>query len=173
MRIQDCYLLGTITKKHGIKGEVVIKLDTDQPEMYNNLESILLYIKGDLVPFFIKNRKWNSRGSLIVIFENEDFNSVEKLIGIEIYLPLSTLPKRTGNSFYYHEIIGFSILRTENQKNIGIIVSVNDETPQILLILEDEYQKQVIIPLVDDWIVNVNREQKFIEMELPLGIEEL
>jgi 16S rRNA processing protein RimM len=38
MNKKDCYFLGKITRKHGLKGNVIIKLDTDQPELYNKLE---------------------------------------------------------------------------------------------------------------------------------------
>ena len=53
MKKEDCYFLGTITRTHGLQGNVVLKLDTDQPEMYNKLESIFVEVNGLLVPFFV------------------------------------------------------------------------------------------------------------------------
>jgi 16S rRNA processing protein RimM len=55
MRKEDCYLLGKITRRHGLAGNVILKLDTDQPELYNKLESIFVEINGLLVPFLLKN----------------------------------------------------------------------------------------------------------------------
>ena len=52
MRKEDCYFLGKITRRHGLAGNVILKLDTDQPELYNKLESIFVEINGLLVPFF-------------------------------------------------------------------------------------------------------------------------
>lgn len=52
MQKQDCYLLGTITKAIGYKGELNLFLDTDEPETYQNLESIFVEQHGLLVPFF-------------------------------------------------------------------------------------------------------------------------
>jgi 16S rRNA processing protein RimM len=55
MKKEDCYFLGTITRTHGLQGNVILKLDTDQPEMYNKLESIFVEVNGLLVPFLWKN----------------------------------------------------------------------------------------------------------------------
>ncbi|MCB9202865.1 MAG: 16S rRNA processing protein RimM [Flavobacteriales bacterium] len=173
MQIKDCYLLGRITKKHGIKGQVVLSLDTDDLDAYNKLESVLLSIEGKLVPFFITNKDWNPKGKLIVTFEDVDFNLASEIINKEAYLPLSTLPKLEGNKFYFHEIIGFSLVNTSTQNTIGEIISVNDETAQNLFFIKNKENKESIIPIIDEWIVEVNRQEKVIKMNLPEGIENL
>ena len=54
MRKEDCYYLGKITKTHGFKGNLILHLDTDEPELYENLESVFIERDGMLVPFFFE-----------------------------------------------------------------------------------------------------------------------
>ncbi|MGG5208605.1 ribosome maturation factor RimM [Chryseobacterium sp. MIQD13] len=168
MRKEDCYLLGKITRRHGLAGNVILKLDTDQPELYNKLESIFVEINGLLVPFFIAKSSWSKNDALNIAFKNSSEALVDQSLGKNVYLPLASLPKLTGKQFYYHEIIGFDIL-DENNKECGVIRSVNDQTAQNYFVTNLD-GKEVVIPIIKDWILEVNREERFIKMQLPEGL---
>ncbi len=168
MRKEDCYFLGKITRRHGLQGNVFLKLDTDQPEMYTKLESIFVDINGLLVPFFIAKQSWSKGETLIVSFKNSTEALVDQVVGKDVYLPLSGLPKLTGLKFYYHEVVGFEI-REEDGKSCGIIESINDQTGQHYFVL-DLAGKQIVIPIIRDWILELNREEKFLKMSLPEGL---
>ena len=168
MRKEDCYFLGKITRRHGLQGNVFLKLDTDQPEMYSKLEGVFVEVNGLLVPFFIAKQQWSKGDTLIISFKNSTEALVEQSLGKDVFLPLSTLPKLSGNKFYYHEVVGFEI-REEDGKSCGNVVSVNDQTAQHYFIL-DLAGKEIIIPIIRDWILEVNREEKFIKMTLPEGL---
>ena len=168
MKKEDCYFLGKITRRHGLQGNVFLKLDTDQPEMYNKLDSIFIEINGLLVPFFVAKQSWSKGDTLIISYKNSTEALVDQSIGRDVFMPLSTLPKLTGNKFYYHEVIGFEI-REEDGKTCGNIVSVNDQTAQHYFIL-DLAGKEIIIPIIKDWILELNREEKYLKMQLPEGL---
>ncbi|WP_374461750.1 ribosome maturation factor RimM [Chryseobacterium taeanense] len=168
MRKEDCYLLGKITRRHGLAGNVILKLDTDQPELYNKLESIFVEINGLLVPFFIAKTAWSKSDALNISFKNSTEALVDQSLGKNVYLPLSTLPKLSGKQFYYHEIIGYNIL-DENDNDCGVIRSVNDQTAQNYFVTNLD-GKEVVIPIIKDWILEVNREERFIKMILPEGL---
>lgn len=167
MKKEDCYFLGKITRTHGLQGNVVLKLDTDQPELYNKLEGIFLEINGLLVPFFVDKQQWHKTDK-IISFKNATEAMVEQSVGKNVFLPLSTLPELKGKQFYYHEIIGFEIV-DENNESCGIIKEVNDQTAQHYFILNLS-GKEVIIPIIKDWILEVNRDEKKISMQLPDGL---
>ncbi|MCB4234651.1 ribosome maturation factor RimM [Kaistella anthropi] len=168
MRKEDCYFLGKITRRHGLQGNVFLKLDTDQPEMYQKLDSIFVEINGLLVPFFVAKQSWSKGDTLIISFKNSNEALVEQSLGKDVYMPLSTLPKLTGNKFYYHEVVGFEI-REEDGKSCGTIVSINDQTAQHYFYL-DLAGTQIIIPIIKEWILELNREEKYLKMALPEGL---
>lgn len=168
MNKEQCYFLGKITRTHGLSGNVILKLDTDQPEFYNNIESIFVQINGLLVPFFIEKQQWTKDNSKIIAFKNATLQMAEQVVGKSVYLPLSTLPKLKGNQFYYHDVIGFEIY-DEQQKFCGKIKEINDQTAQHYFIL-DLKGKEVIIPIIKDWIIAVNREERQMKMQLPEGL---
>lgn len=171
MRKEDCYLLGRITKTHGLAGNVVLKLDTDQPELYEKLDSIFVEINGLLVPFFVEKQQWSKDSSKIIGFKNGSLQMAEQTVSKDVYLPLSTLPPLTGNQFYYHEVIGFEV-KDSKSVSFGKIYAVNDQTAQHYFIL-DLNGKEVIIPIIKDWITSVDRDLKIIQMELPEGLLEV
>ena len=92
MRKEDCYLLGKITRKHGLSGNIILKLDTDQPEFYKNLESIFVEINGLLVPFFIEKIIWPGCGACscevwwVEVDEGEGFVFVGGLGEVGLYV---------------------------------------------------------------------------------------
>ncbi len=172
MRKEECFYLGKIAKKFSYKGEVLVYLDTDEPELYENMESVFVEINKDLVPFFIENSALHKNDFLRVKFEDIDNEEqADEILGCELYLPLSFLPKLEGNQFYYHEVIGFEI---EDQRLgvVGTIVSVNDSTAQPLFeVLNGTVE--ILIPMIDQFLVKIDRENNKVIMNLPEGLVEM
>lgn len=105
----------------------------------------------------------------------EDINSeaeADKIIGCEVYLPLSILPKLEGNKFYFHEIIGFTA-QDVNLGDIGVITDVNDTAAQAIFIITNSDNKEILIPVIDEFIKEVNRKTKTILFKTPEGLIDL
>ena len=172
MRKEECFYLGKIAKKFSFKGDLLIYLDTDEPELYDNLESVFVECNKHLVPFFIENCSLHKNDFLRVHFE--DVNSEEDadaILGNGIYLPLKMLPKLSGNKFYFHEVVGFEI---EDQRLgvFGVIQAVNDTTAQPLFeVLNGNVE--MLIPMIDHFLVKIDRANKKVIMNLPEGLVEM
>ena len=172
MHKEDCFYLGKIVRKHSFRGEVVIKLDTDEPELYQNLESVFVALGNDLVPFFIETISLQKGNQLRIRFEAvENEADADAILGIEVYLPLKFLPKLTGDKFYYHEIIGFDI-EDVNYGYIGVIEGINDSSAQPLFEVNSN-GTEIFIPMIDNFIKKVDRENEKIIVETPEGLIDL
>ncbi len=166
----DYFQLGKITKPFGYKGQVIFFLDVDTPDNYSNLESVFVEVKGHLLPYFIKEIKINGNRATVT-FEDISPDEALSLVGCDLYLPLAMLPKLTGNRFYFHEVIGWTVV--DSQKgDIGTIVSVMENPAQpIFQIMKNDIE--ILIPIIDPVIKKVDREKKTIFIDAPNGLIDL
>jgi len=169
MRIEDCFFVGTVVSKYSFKGEVLLKLDTDEPEQYQSIHTLFLGLDITIIPYFVVKSSMHKPGLLRLKLEDvtseEDANL---LLKAKAYLPLSELPTLSGNKFYYHEIIGF-LVEDKTLGVLGYISGVNEQTAQATLEV-DINGKKVLIPIVDDIILKVDRKAKTLHVSTPAGL---
>lgn len=173
MNQDDCYYLGYVTKTYGFKGEVMIYLDADNPTYYGNLESVFIQVEGKLIPFFIQQIKIRpNKAEAVVNFMDIDApEKAQRLVGCELFLPLELLPPLKGKAFYFHEISGFEAIDTHKGR-IGIITGVL-EFPGNPVFQIQAGTKEVLIPVIDNFIVRLDRPNKKIFLNAPEGLIDL
>ena len=172
MQKEDCFFVGKVVKKYSFKGELLIKLDTDDPELFLEMESVFVEQHKTLIPFFVEHSQLHKSSLLRVQFEDVyDEATANAMIGTELFLPLSFLPPLEGTKFYYHEIIGFKVADIRFG-DVGVLVGVNDKTAQHLFVIENQ-GKEILIPINDLFIKLVDRENKILGLDVPQGLIEL
>ncbi|GAB4017754.1 ribosome maturation factor RimM [Spirosoma koreense] len=170
MTKDDCFQLGHITKTHGVNGELVLFLDVDEPSEYADLESILLEVKSELIPYFIESIAIVKGSRAIVAFEDIDtIEQAERLINCGAYLPLEELEPITDETrFYFHEIVGYQVVDAEAGE-LGIVRGVYAMNAQDLITMD--YQgKEVLIPINSDIVRTVDRANQKLNVVLPDGL---
>ena len=171
MTKDECFYIGRIAKTHGIKGEVTVKLDVDDPSAYLNMKFFLLEINKVLTPFFVEKITQSGDKFFVSI---QDVNSVEAasaLTGKSVYLPLELLPKLSGKQFYYHEVKGFMVI-DEVKGELGPIHEIL-EYPTQAIIQVFKGDKEILIPILDQVILNVDRKGKKLFVKAPDGLVEM
>lgn len=172
MTKEDCYFLGKITKTHGLKGEVIFWLDVDHPEYYEELESVLVEVKGELIPYFLEELQIRGKKSIAKLEDIETIEEVEYLINCDLYLPLDTLPDLPNNGFYYHEVVGFQVYDQSSKAEVGKIKAIFEGAGQDLIAIEVD-EKEILIPIADEIIHKVDKANKRIELNIPDGLIDL
>jgi len=136
------------------------------------MESVFVSLRDSLVPFFIEQSRLHKSSLLRIKFEDVDSEEeADRIMGSELYLPLEFLPPLEGNKFYFHEVIGFTVI-DQNFGKVGVITSINDTTNQALFVI-DHKGTEILIPINDEFLTKVDREKKIIEVNAPAGLIEL
>ncbi|MBX7094416.1 MAG: ribosome maturation factor RimM [Flavobacteriales bacterium] len=172
MKKEDCFNVGYIAKLHGFKGEFNIFLDVDSPSYYNDLDEIYVEINGELKMYQFDRYSPGNNGKVVAKFEGvEGEAEAKKMVGKSLWLPLAFLPPLSGNKFYFHEVIGFEV-EDKTLGTIGEIKDVFDGAAQVLLqVLRDK--KEILIPVTDQIITLVDRQQKKVFVDVPEGLVEM
>jgi 16S rRNA processing protein RimM len=171
MTKETCFELGKITKTHGLKGEVVLWLDVDFPEDYEDLESVFLEVRGELIPYFIETYRLSGNRAIVQFEDIDTFEKAEAMINLQAFLPLEELPELDKDQFYYHEIIGYQIV-DKNLGELGTVHTVHSLQAQDLLVM-DYKGKEVLIPVISEIVLNADKEAKVLNVSLPDGLLEV
>ena len=168
MDIDSCYQLGYVIKPHGLQGDISIFIDADEPQAYKNLESVFILRDGHLVPFFITRINIAGNKAIVSLEDSNDIATAGSLKGALLYLPLATLPDLAADQFYFHEIIGFTVLDS-SLGDIGKVITVYDTGPQNLLAI-DYRGREILLPINDHTVGRVDKVKKQIFVTMPAGL---
>lgn len=167
MLLSDCFQLGVITKTHGTKGDLQIWIDSDDPEHYRKLESVLLLQNNELVPFFLE--RWQiSASKAIAHFEGIDsIEQAAKLIKTEVFLPESFLPELDEGQFFFHDLVG--MVAFDHGSELGPVTNVYNLPGHDVLAI-DLKGKEALVPLSDEIVKKVDTKKKQVHLDLPEGL---
>ena len=169
MQNNDFYYLGKILRTFGNKGQLMVHLDVDEPEKYKELESVYLDVYGERIPFLIDSIELKNRNSAIITLADvSSADEASEYTGREMFLPLTGLPALSGKQFYFHEIEGFSVVDV-NFGDLGKLETVLDIHHQILFQIRYG-DKEILVPAVDETIIEIDKEKKILRIEAPEGL---
>ncbi|HLW30170.1 MAG TPA: ribosome maturation factor RimM [Brumimicrobium sp.] len=171
MNKADCFNLGYVAKLHSYKGEVSLFFDATNPDDYATLDAVYIDLDGILTPFFVESIEMKNNGFAKVKFEGVDSENDAKIIlKKELFLPLELLTPLSGKNFYDHEIIGFKVI-DEKFGEVGEVVQVMDyKINPLLQVQNTELDKEVLLPLGNDLVQNVDRVKKEVHVRAADGL---
>lgn len=172
IRRDEVYKIGRIVKPHGLKGEVSFSFSDDIFDRTDS-EYLICDMDGILVPFFMEEYRFRSDSAAIVKFEGIDSEEdARRLVGCDVYFPQKMAVEEGGDELSLYYFVGFEVFEYEGDR-IGTIVAVDDNTENWLFEIEIGEGKTVLVPAHEEFIVDIDHEQKRMVMNLPDGLLEL
>lgn len=170
---EDVYQIGKLTKAHGLNGEMNFQFTDD---VWDRVESeyLICEVDGILVPFFLEEYRFRSESTALVKFEDlESADAVRFLVNSEVFLEKKYQEELGEDEVSLNYFIGFKMIDGDDNKEIGEIIDIDDNTENWLFIVERPDGEEVMIPAHEEFIAEIKQEEKVMVMDLPIGLLEL
>lgn len=172
--MEDLIIIGKTAKPHGLEGGLRFSIKDEYLEDFHAVEVIFIEVKGQPVPYFIEDIK----GEHMVV-QLEGVSSKEQASGIankQVSIRTSDLIPEEDKTYAPDETeYGFSVgfqMIDEVFGEIGEIIEII-EYPQQEMASILYKEKEILIPLNNDFIKEINEAEKKMIMSLPAGVVEV
>lgn len=176
---QTSMTVARVLRPHGRRGEVAAEILTDFPQRLKALTSAWLCGGSSPDSQAAIRSCWLSQsrgGQAIFHFEGSDsISDAEKLVGLEVRIPLAERIELPESSYYVTDLIGCEV-REKNGATIGTVRDVQptgENIPGTPLLVVDALAGELLIPLAQEICVRVDTSARLIEVVLPEGLREL
>lgn len=166
MQKEDCFLVGTVFKLHGYKGDVKIYNDNNILFDFKTIEYFLINQNNCLVPYFINQAKHIKPNIILVKFDDIDTASEAKsILKQEIYLPAELVLKKDNKKDSNNQLIGCSVLDIK-MGVLGNVIYINSQTDQQLIYVSKD-GKEFCFPMHEQFVKKIKIKDKIIEVKIP------
>lgn len=173
---KDLTLIGKFMRTHALKGELNAMTEIDD-DYFTDDNPLIVDVDGIYVPFYCESiRPKGHYASLIKLigvdsedeaaaFVNKDIYGLTK--DVEHYLDEEV----AEDGAYADSFIGYSMIDNEAGE-IGEITDIDLSTDNALFIVTDG-DDTIFIPIADEFIREIDNENKILHVDLPQGLVDL
>lgn len=169
----DLIVVAHIAKTRGLRGEVVADLQTDFPDRFAHLDS-LIGIGPDQAKRSLQiEEQWFHGNRLVLKFAGFDrIEEAKELVGLHLAVPAAERIELPKGSFYEWELAGCRV-ETITGQQVGEVKEIMRTGGVELLAVVDATGRERLIPMAKEICVGIDLEHKLIRIDPPEGLLEL
>ena len=169
--MQEYLRVGVISKPHGVKGEVKVFSTTDDNRRFDDLldKNVYFYVKGKYVAHKVISVKYFKQ---MVILQFEDITDMDMASlnrNIEIYVKREDAIPLEEGEYYIADLLGLDIY-LDDGTHFGKLKDVLETGANDVYIVDTDEHGEVLIPVIDDCVKEVDLENEKITIHLMEGL---
>ena len=168
---EDVFPIGQVIKPHGVNGEMSFSYTTDVFDS-EDVEFFIMELNGILVPFFIDEYRFKSHSTGLVKLNgvNSD-EQAREFSGLTLFVSKDFLEKVEDTDIELDYFVGFELVE-KTKGSLGIVTEVDQTTENALFVIPTD-DDELLIPVGDDYINEIDHDKKIIYLDLPEGLLEI
>lgn len=148
--------IGTITKPHGLHGEVRVMPQTDfVNERFADGQTVYLETNGHIQALTVAKYRWNKQFLLVSFVGYDSVEAVDQWRQATLKITYDHLSPLEGDDYYFHEIIGCQVY-DEDQQRLGTITNIMQTGANDVWVMKDHQGKEQLIPYIHDVVRDVD-----------------
>lgn len=163
---------GKIVNTHGLRGEVKVVPWTDYPEDFEDIEYVYVKRKTGDEKLTVSSIKYQKNNLIVKFAEIKDINEAEKYKNQVLYVEREMLGELPEGVYYIADLIGLAVV-DENGEEIGKIADVFNTGANDIYDVKREGKKNLLIPVIDEVVKEIDLENKIVRIEMMEGLDEL
>lgn len=165
-------LVGRIARAHGIKGQVIVNLETDFPEQrFREGAELFVRREGRVEALTITAVRFHRNRPVIGLRGIDDLTLAVDLAGLELRVPVEWLTPLADGTFYRHDLVGCSV-EAANGSSLGVVTDVEGEMGGSRLVVETS-SGEVLVPFAREICTTIDVPGRRIVIVPPEGLLEL
>ncbi len=167
---EEVYKIGMFNKPHGIHGEISFTF-TDDVFDRADCDYLICQLDGIFVPFFVEEYRFRSDSTALIKLEGiETAEKARMFTNVDVYFPLKYAAEATeDDELTWNFFVGCRI-EDVNHGLLGTIIEVDMTTINTLFVIERPDGEELLIPAQDEFMVDIDQEQRLVTVELPEGL---
>ena len=155
---EDIVVMARVGAPFGIKGWLKLQVFTQSPDSLDAFASWLLKSPGNWEEFELEEFTVNVKGIFAKLKGCDDRTAAEKLVKREIGVPRASLEKTVDGEVFWFDLIGCDVLNALGN-NLGKVETLMETGANDVLVVK-RGSEEILIPFIDEVIVNVDRGTK-------------
>jgi 16S rRNA processing protein RimM len=165
-------LVGRVARPHGIRGHVVVNLETDFPQdRFREGGHLFTRRSGAVEQVTLTSVRFQAGRPIVAWAGVDDVNAVLPYVGGELRVPRDWLPRLSGGLFYRHDLVGCRVT-TADGLVIGVVREVDGPLAGSCLVVETA-GGDVLVPLAAEICTIVDVVGQAIVIDPPPGLLDL
>lgn len=162
--IMDYIYIGKIIATRGLIGEVKVLSSTDyKEERYAKDRPVYVKMGDEYIPLFVLKYRVHKGLDLLTFVGLNDINLVEKYVKCELYSEDTLIESKTDDEFHLEELLDVKIYQYDELK--GVVENVREYPQGDYLVVRLSDQSTKLVPFRDEFIKEVDIENKRIDIE--------
>jgi 16S rRNA processing protein RimM len=165
--------LGRVEKPHGLRGELCIELYADSPFIFEGLTRVYLRLPGKKPrPCVLEGWRAHQGRALILVDRSQGRDQAEAWRGADVLARERDLPTVDEDEVRSEGLLGLPVMHVDGSR-IGVLEDIRDVAGQELWFIRDEAGNEIMLPAVEEFVLDIDLDAGVILVDPPDGLLEL